>query len=100
VQKEEAKTFKDVPIHVLGLGEPYTVEFIDPKKQAMDVRLYGTPNILNNVTEDDVELYIDVSGLDVGEHEVKIEWNGPQNVKWELPKENVKIKISEKTNEQ
>jgi YbbR domain-containing protein len=96
VQKEEAKTFKDVPIHVIGLGEQNTVEFIDPKKQAMDVRLYGTPDILNGVTENDVELYIDVSGLGVGEHEVKLEWNGPQNVKWELPKENVKVKISEK----
>ncbi|NUK31873.1 YbbR-like domain-containing protein [Parageobacillus sp. VR-IP] len=100
VQKEETKTLKDVPIHVLGLGEPYTVEFIDPKEQAMDVRLHGAPDILNDIKEDDVELYIDVSGLDLGEHEVKIKWNGPQNIKWELPKENVKIKISEKNNEQ
>jgi YbbR domain-containing protein len=100
VQKEESKTLKGVPIHVLGLGEQYTVEFIDPKEQTMDVRLHGAPNILNDITEDDVELYIDVSGLDLGEHEVKIKWNGPQNVKWELPKENAKIKISEKTNEQ
>ncbi|BDG34267.1 CdaR family protein [Saccharococcus caldoxylosilyticus] len=100
VQKEETKTLKGVPIHVLGLGEPYTVEFIDPKEQAMDVRLHGAPDILNDIKEDDVELYIDVSGLDLGEHEVKIKWNGPQNIKWELPKENVKIKISEKNNEQ
>jgi YbbR domain-containing protein len=96
VQKEGAKTFKGLPIHVLGLGEQYTVEFIDPKEQAMDVRLRGTSDILSDITEDDVELYIDVSNLGLGEHEVKIKWNGPQNIKWELPKENVKIKISEK----
>jgi YbbR domain-containing protein len=96
VQKEESKTLKDVPIHVVGLGDQYTVDFVDPQEGAMDVQLYGAPNVLSDITKDDIQLYIDVSDLGVGEHEVKMELNGPQNIKWQLPKENVKIKINER----
>jgi YbbR domain-containing protein len=96
VQKEESKTLKDVPIHVVGLGDQYTVDFVDPQEGAMDVQLYGAPNVLSDITKDDIQLYIDVSDLGVGEHEVKMELNGPQNIKWQLSKENVKIKINER----
>jgi YbbR domain-containing protein len=96
VQKEESKTLKDVPIHVVGLGDQYTVDFLDPQEGAMDVQLYGAKNILSDITKDDVELYVDVSDLGIGEHEVKAELNGPQNIKWKLAKENVKIKINER----
>ncbi|GLH65564.1 CdaR family protein [Parageobacillus sp. G301] len=96
VQKEESKTLKDVPIHVVGLGDQYTVDFVDPQEGAMDVQLYGAPNVLSDITKDDIQLYIDVSDLGVGEHEVKAELNGPQNIKWQLPKEKVKIKINER----
>ena len=96
VQKEESKTLKDVPIHVVGLGDQYTVDFVDLQEGAMDVQLYGAPNVLSDITKDDIQLYIDVSDLGVGEHEVKAELNGPQNIKWQLPKEKVKIKINER----
>lgn len=96
VQEEKTKTLKDVPIHVVGLGDQYTVDFIDPQEGEMDVQLYGAPDVLDSIQTDDVTLYVDVSDLGVGEHEVKAELNGPQNIKWELPKKNVKIKINER----
>ncbi|QPA31103.1 CdaR family protein [Thermaerobacillus caldiproteolyticus] len=96
VQEEQTKTFKALPIHVLGLSDQYTVEFLEPEEQNMDVQLSGAPSILNSIQADDLELYINVNELGVGEHEVPVEVNGPQNITWNLPKNKVKIKISQK----
>jgi YbbR domain-containing protein len=52
--------------------------------------------VLNSIKADDLELYVNVNELGIGEHEVPIEVNGPQNITWDLPKDKVKIRISQR----
>ncbi|WP_404447013.1 YbbR-like domain-containing protein [Sutcliffiella horikoshii] len=99
VEKEEQKTFTNVPIQLIGLSEGLELEFIDPETGLMDLTVLGAPSTLEGVNSTDMEMYINVTDLNPGEHEVPLEINGPQNVSWDLPKRNVKFRLIEETNE-
>lgn len=99
VEKEEQKTFTNVPIQQIGLSEGLEIEFIDPDTGLMDLTVLGAPSILEGVNSSDMEMYINVTDLSAGEHEAPLEINGPQNVSWDLPKKNVKFRLIEETNE-
>ncbi|WP_404430274.1 YbbR-like domain-containing protein [Sutcliffiella horikoshii] len=99
VEKEEQKTFTNVPIQQIGLSEGLELEFIDPETGLMDLTVLGAPSTLEGVNSSDMEMYINVTDLNAGEHEAPLEINGPQNVSWDLPKRNVKFRLIEETNE-
>lgn len=99
VEKEEQKTFTNVPIQQIGLSEGLEIEFIDPETGLMDLTVLGAPSTLEGVNSSDMEMYINVTDLNAGEHEAPLEINGPQNVSWDLPKRNVKFRLIEETNE-
>jgi YbbR domain-containing protein len=101
VQEEQSQrqTFSQIPIEILGLGEQYSLQFLDPEDGKLDIVAYGTPSILNNIKLADIDLYINVSELGVGEHEVAVEVNGPQNITWDLSQNKIKVKITEKATE-
>lgn len=97
VQEEQKKTFKSLPIHVLGLGDQYEAQFLNPEDGTMDVQVSGAPSVLNSIKPSDIQLYVNANELGVGEHEVEVEVNGPQNIKWNLSKNKIKIRISQRT---
>ena len=99
VEKEEQKTFTNVPIQQIGLSEGLEIEFIDPETGLMDLTVLGSPSTLEGVNSSDMEMYINVTDMNAGEHEAPLEINGPQNVSWDLPKRNVKFRLIEETNE-
>ncbi|MFC0274787.1 YbbR-like domain-containing protein [Metabacillus herbersteinensis] len=93
VEKEEEKVFDNQPIKSVGLGEK-ELEFIDPDSEALDISIFGAPSIIQSINAGDIELYVNITELGDGEHDVKVEVNGPQNITWTLPIEEVKIRIS------
>ncbi|REJ13801.1 MAG: YbbR-like domain-containing protein YbbR [Bacillaceae bacterium] len=98
IEKREEKTFKQVPIKVIGLGNDQEIEFIDPDTGKLDVVLRGKDSVLKNVKESDIELYVNVAGLDEGEHEVNVEAKNRYNLSTVLSSEKVKIRLSNKEN--
>jgi len=94
VDEQEEKVFSDQPINAVGLTDGKTVEFLDPETGEMDVTILGAPNVIKDIKESDVELYVDLTDLSDGEHEVEVKVNGPQNITWSLQKKKVKVKIS------
>jgi YbbR domain-containing protein len=95
VEKEEQKTFTNVPIEYIGLPENMELEMVDPESGLMDLTVRGAPSVLEGLESSDMEMYINVTDLGEGEHELPLEINGPQNVSWDLPKRNVKIRLVE-----
>ncbi|MGD6834425.1 CdaR family protein [Sutcliffiella halmapala] len=95
VEKEEQKTFTNVPIEYIGLPEDMELEMVDPESGQMDLTVRGAPSVLEGLESTDMEMYINVTDLGEGEHELPLEINGPQNVSWDLPKRNVKIRLVE-----
>jgi YbbR domain-containing protein len=95
VAEEVKKSFTDVPIRVKGLSQGLEVTFLSPKDGQFSLDLLGAEAVLANVTTSELDTYVDVSDLPVGEHVVTIEFNGPRYVTWEALTKKVKIKISE-----
>lgn len=94
VEEQEEKEFSAKVINEVGLSEGKQFDFIDPDSGALDVTIYGAPSIIQDINEDDIELYVNLSDLNDGEHEVDVQVNGPQNITWTLEKKQVKVKIS------
>ena len=98
VDSEDKKDFDNVAIKTVGLGGSQQIEFLDPESQAINITAKGSPANIKALKKSDIELYANVSDLDDGEHSVKLEVNGPQNVTWSLSKDTVKIKLTSKKN--
>ncbi|SPU14796.1 YbbR [Bacillus subtilis] len=96
VDSEADQKFENVPIKTVGLSSSQNIEFLDPESQAIDVTAKGSPTNINKLKKSDIELYVNVSDLEDGEHSVKLEVNGPQNVTWSLGRKNAKIKLTSK----
>jgi YbbR domain-containing protein len=97
VQQEEEKTLSALPIDILGLSDQYTAQFIDPENGTMDVQLQGAASVLDHIQPDDIQLYVNANELGAGEHDVEVEVNGPENIKWNLPKNKAKIRIIQRS---
>lgn len=77
VSKAEARTFEQIPISVNGLGEGLQAVFVRPENGMMPLTVTGSSKKMNELTHEDIQLYIDVSNLPPGEHEVPILMNLP-----------------------
>ncbi|MBE4909690.1 YbbR-like domain-containing protein [Bacillus luteolus] len=96
IEKEESRTFTNLPIQTFGLREQLQLEFIDPENGTLDVEVLGAPTLLDEIDPSDIELYINLTDIGIGEHNIRIEVNGPQNISWVLPRVEVKVNITEK----
>ncbi|WAA12449.1 YbbR-like domain-containing protein [Fervidibacillus halotolerans] len=97
VDKDDTREFKGIPIRVEGLDEKYEIDFISPSNGQVTLTVTGPSEKIMSLTEEDLDIFIDVDGLDEGEHEVKLAVNVPDETKWELNVDTAKIQISEKT---
>lgn len=83
VGPQEEKKLENVPLQVNGIGEGYHISYVNPTNGMIDVIVKGTASRLENITTSDISAYVDVSGLDEGEHTLSVTFNGPQNISWE-----------------
>ncbi len=96
VTTTEKKDISGIELTPQGLGEEYEYTIMSPEKGTVDVSLNGNNDEVEKITKDDFALKLDLSGLEPGEHEVKIDAKGPENVEWNLSQKTVKVQIKEK----
>lgn len=86
-----------VKLGVENLGSNYTAQATSENATEVTVILKGVESIIKNITPSDVEAYVDLNGLGVGDHEVKINVNGTDpKVKYSSKVTKTIIKIAEK----
>lgn len=56
----------------------------------------GSKDQLKKAQESAFEVFMNMEGLQAGDHEVNLEVKGPKDVKWELSTEKAKVRIKEK----
>lgn len=95
VDIEETLEIEELPVNVIGLSERMEVAFVKPEEEMMTLVAKGSPNNIERLKKDEVQAYIDVSQLTVGEHLIPVQINGPQNVTYKKPYDEVKVIISE-----
>ena len=86
-----------VKLGVVNLGSNYTAQATSENATEVTVILKGVESIIKNITPSDVEAYVDLEGLGVGDHEVEIKVKGTDpKVKYSSKVTKTIIKIAEK----
>lgn len=74
---DEATTeLSGVKLGYINLGSNYTVQATSENATEVSVILKGVESIITGITATEVEAYVDLEGLGVGEHEVEIKVKG------------------------
>jgi YbbR domain-containing protein len=86
----EEETFFDLPVKVKGEAQGSKVEIFPDK---VDLTLEGSEQKLAQVKGDQLALFVDVSDLEVGEHQVPLQGNIPDGVRIKEPMK-ILVKVS------
>ncbi|OLS34268.1 YbbR-like domain-containing protein [Bacillus sp. MRMR6] len=93
-KQEEEKTVSGIPINIRGLDEPYDAVVNDPVNRTISLVINGPSGTVTGLSPEDFRIFIDLSGLAEGSHDVNIQVEGPPDVTWKPDKSSAKITIS------
>ncbi|WP_096202066.1 CdaR family protein [Bacillus sp. FJAT-45350] len=99
LNKEETLLIEEVPVDINGLSEGLELIFESPVNQLVNVTLKGTTALLEKVNPENIQAFIDVNELALGEHEIEIQVIGPQNLSFESSSQKATVIIKEQSNE-
>ncbi|MCC3380259.1 YbbR-like domain-containing protein [Paenibacillus farraposensis] len=74
------RTLYGIPIVLQGAGDGITATITAPTSKTMDVTVKGPQDMVSNLTNDDISLVADVSGLSAGQHEVTLQVGLPKYI--------------------
>ncbi|WP_162595869.1 CdaR family protein [Bacillus sp. CGMCC 1.16541] len=97
VDKESTKTFKNLSLSMVGQSQNLNYQFLNPSSGKLDIDVFGSEEVINNISPEDIQVYVNVSNISSGEHDANIEVNGPQNITWSLSTKIAKMKITDKS---
>lgn len=95
---DEATTeISGVRLSYTNLGPNYSVQATSESATEISVILKGVESVITNINSTEIEAYVDLDGLGVGEHEVEIKVKGNDSkVKYSPKVTKTKIKIANK----
>lgn len=70
------KDIDNINIDVRNLDEDYTVQGLSENDIKVTVNVKGVKSVLDSLTSEDIEAYIDLDGYEPGEHEVSVKVEG------------------------
>ncbi|WP_209125165.1 YbbR-like domain-containing protein [Alkalihalobacillus sp. BA299] len=91
----ESLEIEDIPLEITGLSEGFSAEIRTPEGRLTDVIVKGSRLLLDKVSREDIQAYVDVNQLSSGEHEVDIQVVGPQNLLFFTETEKALIVVEE-----
>ncbi len=95
VELEQTKTFDDeVKIELDNQANDQEIAFKNENDQTVSIKVVGNEKDVKELTEEDFRVFIDVKGLDEGEHQVPVSIEGPENVTYTTDLERVTIEVS------
>jgi len=94
VNKQEEKTVIGVPVSIRGLSSDYKAEITEPTSQTINILVNGPSDSVAGLKADDFSAFIDLTGLNEGSHDIKIQVEGPKDVKWQTEQSTAKITIT------
>ncbi|WP_147535937.1 CdaR family protein [Bacillus marasmi] len=97
ISKQEQKSISGAMIKAEGLLEGFDILFRDPENGKISFTIIGASETIKPLTESDFRIFLNVSNLGEGDHEVPIAASGPNNVTLKLEKERAKISIIKKS---
>lgn len=77
----ETQRFEQVPLQINGLADGLEVKWLDPATGQVGVDIEGAPALLEKLTVEDLQGFVDISQLPPGSHRVQVQWNLPLYLK-------------------
>ncbi|MGJ7913374.1 CdaR family protein [Neobacillus sp. LXY-1] len=93
VNQQGEKTVSGIPIKITGLADQYKAEINDPSNATVNLSINGPSGSVDDVGPGDFNVFIDLSNLTEGSHNVNIQVEGPPNVKWKADQSTAKVTI-------
>ncbi|AND37805.1 CdaR family protein [Cytobacillus oceanisediminis] len=95
-EQEETKTFSSLPINLAGLAEEYEAVLRNPASGRTSITVTGKSSTVQDLKAEDFNLYLSLSDLGEGDHEVPINVDGPSGVDVKPASGNATITITRK----
>lgn len=91
-----AKDVPAIPIDAINLASGYSVQVIGEKNVAVTVIVSGTKTTVENVDASKIKAYVDLSGLEEGEHTVPVHVKGDDSTLSYVPRvKEITVRISQ-----
>ncbi|KIL53582.1 hypothetical protein KP77_01820 [Jeotgalibacillus alimentarius] len=94
IDSTEELTLSALPVEMRNIGDELQATFISPASGELNLRVTGEPEALEELSEDDVSLFVDAEGLEEGEHEMEVQIDGPSNVTYILSQTSVTFSLA------
>lgn len=92
-----SKDVEGIRIDAINLGENYRVQAIGEENRTVTVIVNGSQNVIDALDTSTIQAYIDLSGLEVGEHSVEVKVKGADTRLTYIPRvKEIKVKVSKK----
>lgn len=88
-----SRTFENVPINYRFNNSGYRFTLIDPEDAYTSVEVFGAVERVNALTSDDIQVYIDMFDIELGEQTVQLFAEGPSSLV-QLKTEKTEIEIN------
>ena len=97
VDPVSTKTIKNVPIDTINLDNGLIVQAIGEENRSVEVIMNGSSSIIEGIDATQIKAYVDLTGLQVGEHSVPVTVTGDDSRVTYTPRvKEIKVKISKK----
>ena len=93
VEKKTERTLKNISIRVDDLKTGQKIEFIRPKDGTVDVKVFGAPSLINDLTADDIPVYFSVIGKNTGTYQSNLKVKSLQNIEFTLIDKQVEYEL-------
>ncbi|AJD89521.1 hypothetical protein JMA_02040 [Jeotgalibacillus malaysiensis] len=93
-ESTEELTLSALPVEMRNIGDELQATFLSPASGELNLRVTGEPETLEELSEDDVSLFVDAEGLEEGEHEMEVQIEGPSNVTYILSQSSISFSLA------
>jgi YbbR domain-containing protein len=94
------RTFIDVPLTLFGINDEKQATILNPADGVVDVTVKGKKSVLDTLEKSELQGLVDVSGLEQGTHEVKIDWKNPADTDLTNTVQEASVEIQTETSSQ
>ena len=94
---ETTQEVENVYLEYENLGEGLSAQTVGENSNRVTISVKGVQSVLSNLDPTTIKAYVDLKGLGVGEHEIKVQVSGSDaKVKYSSKTTRIKIRITEK----
>lgn len=77
-ETKETKTFSNLPINLVGLSDGFDAVLKAPANGRTSITVTGKSSVVQRLNANDFNVFLDLTNLEEGEHEVTVNVDGPE----------------------